>query len=181
MKEPIDAADFLASRAGKDDDFRELLLAKPRETIEKEFGVTLDENHEIHIHEETYTSTHVVIPPRSKHSEAERKAARTGAASLEFLRQTLYDPAPPLRPARESVGARCTAATPATLARAGRESIRRGLVFLESTLDKNGAWHCIRFNTADPDIPRHFERPPFVSALCVLALESCDETLARVM
>ena len=181
MKEPIDAADFLASRAGKDDDFRELLLAKPRETIEKEFGVTLDENHEIHIHEETYTSTHVVIPPRSKHSEAERKAARTGAASLEFLRKTLYDPAPPLRPARESVGARCTAATPATLARAGRESIRRGLVFLESTLDKNGAWHCIRFNTADPDIPRHFERPPFVSALCVLALESCDETLARVM
>ena len=181
MKEPIDAADFLASRAGKDNDFRELLLAKPRETIEKEFGVTLDENHEIHIHEETYTSTHVVIPPRSKLSEAERKAARTGAASLEFLRKTLYDPAPPLRPARESVGARCTAATSGTLARAGRESIRRGLVFLESNLDKNGAWHCIRFNTADPDIPRHFERPPFVSALCVLALESCDETLARVM
>ena len=181
MKGPVDAADFLVSRAGEDSDFRELLLAKPRETIEKEFGVTLDEDHQIHVHEETYTSTHVVLPPRSKLSEAERKAARTGAASLEFLRKTLYDPAPPARPARESAPSRRTAAASETLARAGRESIRRGLAFLESAIDRNGAWHCIRFNTADPDIPRHFERPPFVSALCALALESCDETRATAM
>jgi len=181
MKGPVDAADFLASRAGEDNDFRELLLARPRETIEKEFGVTLDEGQEIQVHEETYTSTHVVLPPRSKLSEAERKEARTGAASLEFLRKTLYDPAPPARPAREAVRSRCTAAASGTLARAGRESIRRGLVFLESTIDRNGAWHCIRFNTADPDIPRHFERPPFVSALCALALESCDEARAKAM
>ena len=181
MKEPVDAADSLLSRAGEDNDFRELLLAKPRETIEKEFGVTLAEEHQIHVHEETYASTHLVLPPRSKLSEAERKAARTGATSLEFLRKTLYDPAPPLRPASEPVGARSTAATGGALARAGRESIRRGLDFLESTIDKNGAWHCIRFNTADPDIPRHFERPPFVSALCVLALESCDEIRAKAI
>ena len=181
MKEPVDAADSLLSRAGEDNDFRELLLAKPRETIEKEFGVTLAEDHEIHVHEETYSSTHLVLPPRSKLSEAERKAARTGATSLEFLRKTLYDPAPPLRPASEPVGARSTAATGGALARAGRESIRRGLDFLESTIDKNGAWHCIRFNTANPDIPRHFERPPFVSALCVLALESCDEIRAKAI
>lgn len=181
MKEPVDPADFLASRAGEDNDFRELLLAKPRETIEKEFGVTLDEDHEIHVHEETYTSTHVVLPPRSKLSEAERKAARTGAASLEFLRKTLYDPAPAARPAHESVGARCTAATSGALARAGRESIRRGLAFLECAIESNGAWQCIRFNTADADIPRHFERPPFVSSLCVLALESCDETRAKAL
>ena len=181
MKEPIGAEDVLASRAGEDDDFRELLLAKPRETIEKEFGVKLPEGHEIHVHEESYASTHVVLPPRSKLSDAERKAAKAGAASLEFLRKTLYDPAPPVRPAGEPTGARSTAATSGTLARAGRESIRRGLAFLESTIDKNGAWHCIRFNTADPDIPRHFERPPFVSALCVLALERCDEARARAM
>ena len=181
MKEPVDAADSLLSRAGEDNDFRELLLAKPRETIEKEFGVTLAEDHEIHVHEETYSSTHLVLPPRSKLSEAERKAARTGATSLEFLRKTLYDPAPPLRPASEPVGARSTAATRKAVAGAGRESIRRGLDFLESTIDKNGAWHCIRFNTANPDIPRHFERPPFVSALCVLALESCNEIRAKAI
>ena len=49
-------------------------------------------------HEETYTVTHVVLPPRSKFTEAEREEAKTGAASLEFLRKTMYDPAPPLRP-----------------------------------------------------------------------------------
>ena len=178
MKPPMDAARLLASRAGGDVDFRERLLANPKETVEEEFGVALAEGHEIHVHEETYAATHVVLPPRSKLSEAERKEAKDGATSLEFLRKTLHDPAPPLRPpVRERE--RAPAATPEALAKAGRESIRRGLAFLESTIDENGAWPCIRFNVANPDIPRHFERPPFVSALCVLALEGCDEALAK--
>ena len=182
MKKPIDAADLLVSRAGEDSDFRQRLLAKPKETIEKEFGVTLAEDHEIHVHEETHAKTHVVLPPRSQLSKAEREEARTGATSLEFLRKTLHDPAPPVRlPAAKRARARRNAATSEALARAGRESIRRGLAFLESTIDEQGAWHCIRFNIAKPDIPRHFERPPFVSALCVLALESCDEARARAM
>ena len=182
MKKPIDAADFLISRAGEDADFRERLLTKPRETIEKEFCVALAEDQVIHVHEESNTVTHVVLPPRSKLSEAEREAAKTGVASLEFLRQTLYDPAPPARaPTPRNASARDQALTSEVLAKAGRESIRRGLDFLASTLDENGAWHCIRFNIADPDIPRHFERPPFVSALCLLALESCDEPRARSM
>ena len=180
MKKAIDKADFLVSRAAEDIDFRERLLANAKETIEKEFSVTLPADHEIHVHEETYSSTHVVLPPRSKLSEAERKAARTGAASLEFLRKTLSDPAPPVRaPSLERARVRKTASTIEALAKAGRESIRRGLVFLESTIDDNGAWRCIRYNIANPDIPRHFEKPPFVSALCVLALENCDEALAK--
>ena len=182
MKNPIDAADRLKSRAEDDSDFRERLLAQPRETIEQELGVTLAGDHEIHVHEETYCATHVVLPPRGKYTEAEREEARAGAASLEFLRKTMYDPAPPARPpAAERPRAREDAATSEALAEAGRESIRRGLAFVESTLDEQGAWHCIRFNTADPNVPRHFERPPFVSALCVLALESSDEARARAM
>ena len=179
MKKPIDVKDHLVSKAGTDGDFRERLLAKPKETIEQEFCVTLAENHKIHVHEETDATTHLVLPPRSKSSEKERQAAITGATSLEFLRKTMYDPAPPARPpvidrarSRKSAGA---------LAKAAKESIRRGLVFLESTIDANGAWHCIRFNLVNPDIPRHFEKPPFVSALCALALESCDEARAKAM
>ena len=180
MKNPIDAADYLASRAGEDSDFRERLLARPREAIEEEFGVTLAEDHEIHVHEDTYAATHVVLPPRSKFSEAERKEARTGAASLEFLRKTMHDPAPAIRPlAPKPATAPASTVSRETLAEAGTASIRRGLGFLQSTIDENGAWHCIRFNVADPDIPRHFERPPFVSALCTLALESCDDAQAR--
>ena len=182
MKNPIDAADVLVSRAGEDRDFRERLLANPRETIEREFGVTLPVDHEIHVHEETRTETHVVLPPLGKFSAAEREEARTGAASLEFLKKTMHDPAPPMRTlAPRPATAPVRTVTPETLAEAGRESIRRGLVFLESTIDENGAWPCIRFNMANPDIPRHFERPPFVSALCVLALESCNEARAKAM
>ena len=182
MKRPVDAADQLLSKAGRDDDFRERLLANPRETIERELGVTLAEDHELRVHEETDSATHLVLPPRGKFSEAERKEARAGAASLEFLRKTLHDPAPPARPpVPEPARVPGNAATPDALARAGRESIRRGLAFLESTIDENGAWHCIRFNVADPNIPRHFERPPFVSAFCALALESSDEERAKAI
>ena len=182
MEKRIDADDLLASRAGEDSDFRERLLARPKETIEMEFGVTLAEGHQIHVHEESYAATHVVLPPRSRISAAEREEARTGAASLEFLRKTLYDPAPPMRPpVLEQTRAGNSTASSEALARTGRESIRRALVFLESTIDENGAWHCIRFNIADPNIPRHFERPPFVSALCALALESCEEARAKAI
>ena len=180
MKGPIDATRRLLSRAAEDTEFRARLLDDPKQAIEREFGVTLAEDIEIHVHEESDTATHVVLPPRSKRSEEEREAARTGAASLEFLKKTMYDPAPPLRtptmnPARAPAGG----ASRETVVEAARESIRRGLAFLESALEENGAWHCIRFNVADPDIPRHFERPAFVSAFCLLALESCGEARAR--
>ena len=182
MKKPISAADFLVSRAEENSHFRERLLATPKATIEREFGVTLSEGHEIHVHEETTTSTHLVLPPRDSLSEAERQEAKTGATSLEFLRRTLHDPAPPARrPARKPSGVRKNAVSADELARAGRGSICRGLGFLETVIDENGAWPCIRFNTADPELPRHFERPPFVSALCVLALESCNEARAKAI
>ncbi|MDE0330261.1 MAG: hypothetical protein OXL41_00175 [Nitrospinae bacterium] len=182
MKKPFDGADFLISRACDDYDFRERLLAKPKETIEEEFGVTMAEDHEIHVHEETYTATHLVLPPRSKFTQAEREEAKTGAESIEFLRKTMHDPAPPARPPAPP-GERIpkNAAATEALAKAGRESIRRGLVFLESAIDENGAWHCIRFNVADPNIPRHFEKPPFISAFCALALECCEEARARAI
>ncbi|MCY3822702.1 MAG: nitrile hydratase subunit alpha [Nitrospinae bacterium] len=181
MKKPLGLADFLISRAGDDHDFRERLLAKPKETIEEEFGVTMAEDHEIHVHEETYTATHLVLPPRSKFTEAEREEAKTGAASIEFLRKTMHDPAPPLRPPAPRGRRVPKNATTEALVKAGRESIRRGLDFLESTVDENGAWRCIRFNVADPEVPRHFEKPPFVSAFCVLALECCEDARARAI
>ncbi|MYA89799.1 MAG: hypothetical protein F4X97_15340 [Boseongicola sp. SB0662_bin_57] len=182
MKQPVDAAALLAARAEDDDDFRERLLAKPRETIEAELGFTLVDGHEIHVHEETYSKMHLVLPPRSKLSKVEREAAKAGATSLEFLRKTMHDPAPPVRSAepvwkRDGIGD----AGANTLATAGRESIRKGLAFLKNAIDDTGAWRCIRFNVGDPGIPRHFERPPFVSALCILALESSGEALAQAI
>ena len=180
MKQPIGVTEFLAAKAEEDDDFRARLFAKPRETIEEELGVTLAKDHEIHVHEETYAKTHLVLPPRSKLTKSEREAAKHGATSLEFLRKTMHDPAPPVRLVEPRGGrARKGRASASSLARSGRESIRKGLTFLESAIDDNGAWRCIRFNVGDPYIPRHFERPPFVSALCVLALEGSREAQAQ--
>lgn len=182
MKSPVQTLSYLIARTAEDEDLRNRLLTKPKATIEKELGVTLDEGHEIHVHEDGCSVTHVALPPRSKFSAAERQEAKTGAKSIEYLRKVLYDPAPPARPAAPGdAGALKSNATSEALAGACRESIRRGLDFLESEVDDNGAWHCIRFNTADPDIPRHFERPPFISAFCVLALESCDEPKAKAL
>ena len=182
MNKRIDATEFLVAKAEEDSDFRERLLTQPKKTIERELGVTVAEGHEIHVHEETGACTHLVLPPKSGFTAEEREAARTGAASLEFLKKTMHDPAPPIRPA----AAMRPAVPPGALrsesiAAEGREAIRRGLVFLESTLDPNGAWHCIRFNVGNPGIPRHFERPAFVSAFGLLALESCDEPRARAI
>ena len=178
MKKPIDLSDALVKRVRKDTDFRDRLLAKPEDTLESEFGVTLPVDHEIHVHEDSDSATHVVLPPRSKVSDVERKEAKAGATSLEFLKKTMYDPAPPIRP---PLPERATAVATGTVVEAARERIGRGLDFLESTIDENGAWHCIRFNIADPNIPRHFERPPFVSALCALALESSNDARAKAM
>ena len=182
MKRPLNATEHLLSRASEDQEFRARLVANPGEAIEQEIGVTLAEGHEIHVHEESEAATHLVLPPRNRFSENEREAARAGAASIDFLRKTMHDPAPPLRPPAAKPSA-VTASSPGSkaLAQAGRESIRRGLEFIESTLHENGAWHCIRFNIANPGIPRHFERPPFVSAFCVLALQSSDEARARTI
>ena len=180
MKGPVGATERLLSRAGKDSEFRARLLANPKEALEREFGLTLAEVHEVHVHEETDHATHLVIPPESRFSEEEREVARTGAASLEFLKKTMYDPAPPARqPTSQSASARSSTRTSGAVTRAAKDSIRRALDFLASAIDENGAWHCVRFNVADPEIPRHFERPPFISAFCVLALESCEEPQAK--
>ena len=182
MTERIDATERLLSRASKDSEFRSHLLVDPKDAIEREFGVTLADGQEIHVHEESDAETHLVLPPKSKLSDEEREEARTGATSLEFLKKTMHDPAPPIRPAApKSTTGRENSGSSEALAKAGRESIRRGLAFLASTIDESGAWHCIRFSLADPEIPRHFERPPFISAFCTLALESCEEAEAKAI
>ena len=174
-KKPADVADALISRAGDDLAFRERLLARPKETIEAEFGVTMADGQEIHVHEESYSATHVVLPPRSKYTREERR--RRGRA-----RHPRVSPQDHARPraapssARASRGARPSSLVTASaeaLAEAGRDSIRRGLGFLESTIDENGAWHCIRFNVADPNVPRHYEK----TCLHIGLLRPCPGTL----
>ena len=172
----------LLNKAEYDSRFRARLLADPKAAIVGEFGVDIPEGHQIHVHETSKCVTHLVIPPPHPFTEDEREAARTGALSLEYLKKTMFDPAPPMRPPRaRSETKTCEPRAAAELASAARGSIRRGLDFLETQIDENGAWHCIRYNIADENIPRHYERPPFVSAYCALALECCGEPKAKAI
>ena len=181
MPTPNDLQQRLIAKALEDSSFRERLIASPKITIEQELGIKLDSDHEIRVHDDGYSVTHLVLPPPNKYTKAEREEAKAGVGSLEFLRKTLHDPAPPLRTADADSTVRFRTQNRKALVDAGRQCIQRGLAFVESTLDENGAWHCIRFNLADPDIPRHFERPPFISALCVLALDASNEERAKAI
>ena len=180
MNSPIDGAARLIRRASQDAGFRKRLLENPRQALEETFGVRLAPAQRVFVHEASETETHLVLPPESRRTPAEREAARTGVASLEFLRKTLHDPAPPMR-----VPAPGKAVDPGAdtndLLPAAREALGRGLDFLQSSVDANGAWHCIRFNIADPEVPRHFERPAFVTAFCVLALQGCQDARAKAL
>ena len=177
---PEELIRFLIDKAHEDHAFRDRLLTSPKTTIESEFNVELPANHEVVVHEESYTETHIVLPPRDKYSKAEREEAKKGAGSLEFLRKTLHDPAPPMRSVEipDSKIQHGVISQRSRIA-ACRNSIQSGLGYLNSTLDSSGAWHCIRFNIAKPEIPRHYERPPFISAFCALALACSNEKIAQ--
>ena len=180
MNSPIDGAARLIRRASRDAGFRKRLLEDPKQALEEAFGVHLAPDLRVFVHEASETETHLVLPPKSRRTPAEREAARTGVASLEFLRKTLHDPAPPMRSPAPVQTVDPGADTNELLASA-RESLGRGLDFLQSSVDTNGAWHCIRFNIADPEVPRHFERPAFVTAFCVLALQGCRDARAKAL
>lgn len=175
-----DANRFLIDKAQEDHEFRNRLLKFPKATIERELNVTIPDSHEVVVHEESYALTHIVLPPSDRYSKEEREEARKGAGSLEFLRKTLHDPAPPMRTAEISHSEELlNVASQQSRKAVCRNSIQRGLRFLNTAVDPNGAWHCIRFNVANPEVPRHYERPPFISAFCALALACSQEELAQ--
>jgi Nitrile hydratase, alpha chain len=62
----------IVAKAAKDDSFRDGLLRDARATIEAEFGVALPEDTMIHVHENSSTDVHLVLPARIELSEARR-------------------------------------------------------------------------------------------------------------
>lgn len=52
----------VVSKAMHDEAFRQRLLQNPKQTLEREFGLTLPHGVTIQIHEETPTTLHLVLP-----------------------------------------------------------------------------------------------------------------------
>ena len=61
----------VAMKAAEDDDFRERLIADPRAAVEAETGLRLPDGYRIHVHEESATDAHMVLPPNPALSKEE--------------------------------------------------------------------------------------------------------------
>ena len=59
----------VAMKAAEDDDFRSRLIADPRATVEEETGLRFPNDYRIHVHEESATEAHMVLPPRPELSK----------------------------------------------------------------------------------------------------------------
>lgn len=51
----------LSEKASKDSTFRESLLNDPKGTIEKEMGIKIPEDTEVHVHDESMKSLHIIL------------------------------------------------------------------------------------------------------------------------
>ena len=65
MKTESEVRAHLIEKADADSAFRAALLTDMRATVEKEIGFAMPAGFEMHVHEETATSAHMVLPPVS--------------------------------------------------------------------------------------------------------------------
>ena len=56
----------ILEKATEDDAFRVRLLADPKGTVEAETGITFPAEYTFHVHEETDTDAHVILPMSSE-------------------------------------------------------------------------------------------------------------------
>ena len=69
MKSEAQLRAHIAMKAAEDEDFRARLIAAPRATVEDEAGIRFPDGYRIHVHEETATDAHVVLPPKPELSQ----------------------------------------------------------------------------------------------------------------
>ena len=68
----------LQARAAEDEAFRAQLLADPKSAIAAEFGIAIPDNFSIHVHEDSTTAAHIVLPMSDRLAEAELALASAG-------------------------------------------------------------------------------------------------------
>ena len=64
MQSEAEVKAHIAMKAAEDDDFRARLVADPRATVEAETGLRFPDEYRLHVHEESTTDAHLVLPPK---------------------------------------------------------------------------------------------------------------------
>ncbi len=81
MKTVVEIEDMIRAKANEDEAFRARFLEDPRTAINEATGLTVPEGFSIHVHEESATEFHVVLPPAgSRLSDEELRGAAGGFA-----------------------------------------------------------------------------------------------------
>ena len=64
MQSEAEVKAHIAMKAAEDDEFRARLVADPRAALEEETGLRLPDDYRLHVHEESATDAHIVLPPK---------------------------------------------------------------------------------------------------------------------
>ncbi|MYD77380.1 MAG: NHLP leader peptide family natural product precursor [Gammaproteobacteria bacterium] len=81
MLNGIEIEDKVRIKADEDDSFRELVVQNPRKAIEEATGLVIPDEFNIHVHEESATDFHLVLPQKGgRLSDQELRDAAAGYA-----------------------------------------------------------------------------------------------------
>ena len=77
----------LVAKADESEDFRTRLVADPRTVISAEFGLSIPEGFDVHVHEDSATTAHLVLPMTDRLTDEE--LAEIAAADIEVNWETV--------------------------------------------------------------------------------------------
>ena len=72
----------VAMKAAEDDDFRARILADPRAALEAETGLRFPDDYRLHLHEESATDAHLVLPPKPELSQQQLDRIAGGMTTI---------------------------------------------------------------------------------------------------
>ena len=82
MQSEADVRAHVAMKAAEDDDFRARVIADPRAALEAETGIRLPDSYRLHVHEESATDAHLVLPPKPALSREQLERVHGGSEGL---------------------------------------------------------------------------------------------------
>ena len=81
MQSEAEVKAHIAMKATEDDEFRARLVADLRATVEAETGLRFPDGYQLHVHEESATDAHMVLPPKPELSQQQLEQVAGGGCS----------------------------------------------------------------------------------------------------
>ena len=88
MQSEAEIRAHIAMKAAEDDEFRARLIADPRAVLEAETGIRLPGDYRLHVHEESATDAHLVLPPQPALSREQLEQVHGGTDWAAFAEAT---------------------------------------------------------------------------------------------